>query len=238
MNPTIAADLYRYTGRTDLRAFLSCMLRSPGFRFTYFLRKASGCPRWNPCGLVFRLLHRRYFYKYGLQIGLNRNIGPGLYIGHFGNVLVHVNARLGQNCNLGPGVNIGQVNRGARRGCPTIGNRVWIGTGAVLVGRITIGDNVLIAPNSFVSSDVPSDSIVVGNPPRIMRSREATLGYIESTLDESALDAPLPGLTTRTAPADHPEGAAPPAPGDAALPAPASARPGFALPPTAGEVTS
>ena len=54
-------------------------------------------------------------------------------------------------------------HRGKRKGTPTIGNRVWIGVGAVIVGNINIGDDVIIAPNSFVNIDIPSHSIVFGN---------------------------------------------------------------------------
>ena len=59
---------------------------------------------------------------------------------------------------------IGQTNRGKNKGVPTIGNEVWIGINAAIVGGITIGDDVLIAPNSFVNVDVPSHSVVFGNP--------------------------------------------------------------------------
>lgn len=67
---------------------------------------------------------------------------------------------------------------GVKKGVPTIGNDVWIGPNAVVVGGITIGDNVLIAANSFVNFDVPPDSIVIGNPGKIIPSKRATEGYI------------------------------------------------------------
>ncbi len=75
-------------------------------------------------------------------------------------------------------VTIGQANRGERKGCPKIGNKVWIGAGAVVVGKIVIGDNVLIAPNSYVNYDVPSNSIVTGNPASIKEDANATEGYV------------------------------------------------------------
>ena len=55
---------------------------------------------------------------------------------------------------------------------------MWIGAGAVVVGKIMIGDDVLIAPNSFVNCDVPSHSIVLGNPCKIVYRENATEGYI------------------------------------------------------------
>ena len=69
-------------------------------------------------------------------------------------------------------------NRGKRKGCPVIGNHVWIGAGAVVVGKIFIGDDVLIAPNTFVNCDVPSHSIVYGNPCIIKHRDFATENYI------------------------------------------------------------
>lgn len=75
---------------------------------------------------------------------------------------------------------IGQENRGFRKGCPTIGNRVWIGINSTIVGNITIGDDVLIAPNSFVNFDVPPHSIVLGNPGSIIHKENATEGYINN----------------------------------------------------------
>lgn len=67
---------------------------------------------------------------------------------------------------------------GGRQGAPVIGNEVWIGINAAIVGKVTIGDDVLIAPNSYVNCDVPSHSIVFGNPCIIKHREDATEGYI------------------------------------------------------------
>lgn len=61
-----------------------------------------------------------------------------------------------------------------------IGNRVWIGTNAVVVGNIVIGDDVLIAPNAYVNFNVPSHSVVVGNPAKIISRENAVEGYINN----------------------------------------------------------
>lgn len=68
---------------------------------------------------------------------------------------------------------------GGRQGAPVIGNEVWIGINAAIVGKITIRDDVLIAPNSYVNCDVPSHSIVFGNPCIIKHRENATEGYID-----------------------------------------------------------
>lgn len=67
---------------------------------------------------------------------------------------------------------------GGRQGAPVIGNEVWIGINAAIVGKVTIGDDVLIAPNSYVNCDVPSHSIVFGNPCIIKHRENVTEGYI------------------------------------------------------------
>ena len=78
------------------------------------------------------------------------------------------------------GIVIGQQNRGKLKGTPIIGERVWIGINAAIVGNVKIGDDVLIAPNSFVNCDIPSHSVVFGNP-CIIKSREnATKDYINN----------------------------------------------------------
>ena len=90
--------------------------------------------------------------------------------------------KIGKNCNIAQGVTIGQQNRGKKAGYPTIGNEVWIGTNAVIVGNIHIGNNVLIAPNSYVNFDVPDNSIVIGNPAQVISNDEATKDYINNKI--------------------------------------------------------
>ena len=75
---------------------------------------------------------------------------------------------------------IGQENRGGRKGTPIIGNEVWIGVNATIVGAIHIGDDVLIAPNTYVNCDIPDHSIVFGNTCIIKPRQCATEGYINN----------------------------------------------------------
>ena len=102
----------------------------------------------------------------------------GMYIGHCGRVIINPEAVLGKNVNLATGIVIGQENRGKRKGTPIIGDEVWIGANAVIVGKITVGSDVLIAPNAYVNFDVPSHSVVIGNPARIIKKDNATKDYV------------------------------------------------------------
>ncbi|MGY5851070.1 hypothetical protein [Salegentibacter sp. F14] len=89
-------------------------------------------------------------------------------LNHYGNIIVNQGVEIGDNCNVTHGVTIGNVSRGRLKGCPKIGDRVWIGANAVVVGNINIGDDVLIAPLSYVNWDIPNNAVVSGNPCKIL----------------------------------------------------------------------
>lgn len=175
----IKQDLYRYyAGR---KVDFIKRNRLFGYKYTKVFRYANYYEKRNKLMyLLYGFRLNQLQHKYGFQISPSTKIGKGLYIGHFGSVIVNRNAVLGDNVNLSPNVVIGQQNRGEKKGAPIIGNSVWIGSGAIVVGKITIGDDVLIAPNAYVNFDVPSHSIVIGNPAVIHHRENATEGYIEN----------------------------------------------------------
>jgi serine O-acetyltransferase len=177
----IKADLSRYKDENGFNRLFSA-LHIPGFRYTYILRKSSFSKKRSIQGLFYRFLLRFYSLKYGYQINPSTKIGKGLYIGHRGTIIVNSLSVIGDCCNLSPGVTIGQTNRGVKRGTPVLGDRVWVGTNAVIVGGIKIGDNVLIAPNAYVNVDVPSNSVVIGNPAQIIFKENATENYIDNCI--------------------------------------------------------
>lgn len=115
-----------------------------------------------------------------IQISPETKIGKGLYIGHCGRIIINPKTVLGNNVNLSTGVVIGKTNRGDREGTPQIGDNVWIGANVVIVGKVNIGNDVLIAPNSFVNFDIPSHSVVIGNPAKVYPKEDATKGYINN----------------------------------------------------------
>lgn len=128
----------------------------------------------------YRLRYRLLCNKHGIEISSKTKIGKGLYIGHAYNITINEKAEIGENCNIHKGIVIGQTNRGEKKGVPKIGNSVWIGINTAIVGNINIGDDVLIAPNSFVNTDVPSHSVVFGNPCIIKSKENATENYINN----------------------------------------------------------
>lgn len=132
------------------------------------------------CRYYYRSLFKIIKSLHHIELYGQCKIGPGLYLGHPYCITINADSIIGKNCNIHKGVTIGQENRGERKGSPTIGDSVWIGVNATIVGKITIGDDVLIAPNTFVNCDVPSHSIVLGNPCIIKPCDCATKEYINN----------------------------------------------------------
>jgi serine O-acetyltransferase len=177
MNKTIAADLYRHFGLQGFKGLIRGLCY-PGFRYTYLYRKVNIHGKRSFPGLLYRMLLRRYRFKYGFEINPDAKIGDGFYLtSHCGTVVIGP-VTMGKNCNVGHCVTIGRGITGEKKGRPTLGDNVWIGTGAVIVGKINIGNNVLIAPNSFVNFDVPDNSLIIGNPGTIISKDDPVEGFI------------------------------------------------------------
>jgi len=109
------------------------------------------------------LMLNHYRRKYGIEI-VCKNIGKGLRLIHPWGITVNSNSIIGDNVTIYKGVTIGGIDEGKKKGCPNIGDNVTLYTNAVVCGNIRIGNNCIIASNSFVNFDVPNNSIVIGNP--------------------------------------------------------------------------
>lgn len=107
-----------------------------------------------------------------MDIDPQATIGGGLYIGHTGGVHINPGAVLGRNCDLAHGVTIGASAMG-RQGVPVVGDDVYIGARATVVGKIRIGDGAKIAANTLVINNVPAGATVMGVPGRIIMRAKA-----------------------------------------------------------------
>ena len=112
--------------------------------------------------------------KFGLEFSSGARIAPGLLLGHPYNITVGDGVIIGKNVNLSKGCTLGNIRTGQRKGSPRLGECVFVGVNAVIVGGITVGDDVVIAPNAYVNFDVPSHSVVLGNPGVIHHKDSAT----------------------------------------------------------------
>ena len=104
----------------------------------------------------------------GIVLPFTAKIGKGLYIGHFGGIILGPKTVIGENCNISQGVTIGQAGRGGKQYTPVIGDRVYIGPGAKIFGGIKIGNNVAIGANAVVTTDLPDNAVAVGIPAKIV----------------------------------------------------------------------
>ena len=155
------ADLARYGGKVP--AWTRC--------FHFFLRKTAAGSRFlrGFYHLCFRLLSDQH----RMEISYGAKIGKGLCLRDPFTVTVNSNTVIGEDVTLGKNVTIGKQNRGKYAGSPTIGSRVEIGDNAVVVGKITIGNDVRIAAKSYVNRDVPEGAFVSGNPASIVNADHA-----------------------------------------------------------------
>lgn len=146
-----------------------------GFRYMVYFRKAQNSKGLKRLYYEYKLF--KIGRKYGIEIKSSTKIGRGLKLIHAYNITISPNAVLGDNVNIMKGATIG-LAAGKKAGVPTIGNCVYIGINSTIVGGIEIGDDVMIAPNAFINVDVPSHSVVVGNPCKIIHKDNATKKYI------------------------------------------------------------
>lgn len=179
----ILSDLYRVSGDIKLRSFIRHIFLGEGFKYNFWLRacayaKENSILKITIYPLLWIIL-RHLTYKLGISIPPTTKIGSGFYIGHFGGIVINHQTIIGKNCNISHGVTLGQANRGSRKGFPTLGDNIYIGPGAKIIGAVKIGNNVAIGANCVVTKDIASNSVVAGVPGRVISS-EGTQGYIDN----------------------------------------------------------
>jgi serine O-acetyltransferase len=114
----------------------------------------------------------RQFFKSvtGIEIDPNAHLGAGLMIPHEGTIVIGP-VRVGRNCTISQGVTLGQgmlSDRPAHEDTPVLGDRVWVGPGAVIAGPINVGSDAAVGANSVVLRDVPPRGVVLGVPSRLV----------------------------------------------------------------------
>ena len=128
---------------------------------------------------IFLLFLMYYSRKNLVEISHATDIGKGLYLGHAMGIVISPPARLGNNCNISQFVTIGVKNRGGYKGHPIIGNDVYIGPGAIIIGSVHVGNDVAIGGNCVVTRDVPDHAVMVGVPARIV-SYDGSESYVNN----------------------------------------------------------
>jgi len=135
-------------------------------------------PLLRPFGwLLYWLISGYVRLALDIRLDLSADIGAGLYIGHFGNIVVR-QCKLGDNCSIAQSVHIEPANtESSNEGStessssgPTIGDRVWIGGHAKIIGAYQIGDRSTVGAGAVVKRDIPSGALFMGNPGRVVMS--------------------------------------------------------------------
>jgi len=161
-------------------------LMYPGFhailihRLTHWL--------WN-LGIPFlpRFISQISRFLTGIEIHPGARIGKGFFIDHGMGVVIGETSEIGNNCVMFHNVTLGGTGKHKGKRHPTLGRNVMIGTGAILLGPIKVGDNTRIGANTFIfMRDVPDNCTVVGTPGRIVRidNNNVDMGLPSTKLEE------------------------------------------------------
>jgi serine O-acetyltransferase len=169
----VAADSYRASGNSLFSSILANATMRRTFRPVLTLRLCQWSNKrpW-PLRMVTRLLHRLTQAMAGLDLPATLDVGPGLLIVHGWGIVVNQRAKIGSNVTLFNGAVIGQKDTitvaGRETKYPVIGDDVWIGPHAIILG-VSIGDGAIIGAGSVVTKDIPPHCVAAGNPARILR---------------------------------------------------------------------
>lgn len=115
--------------------------------------------------IIFQVTWFVFTTFYGVWLDLSNNIGKGFYIGHFGGVIIR--GDFGDFCSIGQCVTVGSKGAGKSDGHPVIGDGVYIGAGAKVIGNINIGNNAVIGANAVVTKPIPDNMLAVGIPAKL-----------------------------------------------------------------------
>lgn len=168
MFTNIRADLRAHGGNFGAQGFWALVVYRFG-RWRYGVRPA---PLRKLCSLVYRVLYKLVQIVTGIELPCEVELGRNFVIDHFGGIVVSGYARFGDNCRIRNGVVVG-LARADDPCAPVIGDNVDIGAGAKVLGRIRVGNNVMIGANAVVTRDVPDDCIAVGVPAVVKPRRAA-----------------------------------------------------------------
>jgi serine O-acetyltransferase len=119
--------------------------------------------------LIARIISEKAKRKTGIEIHPGATIGKNLFIDHGMGVVIGETCIIGDNVTLFHGVTLGGTGKEKGKRHPTIGNNVFIGSGAKILGNITIGNNVKIGANSVILESIPDNVTVVGIPGKIIK---------------------------------------------------------------------
>lgn len=123
-----------------------------------------------PWTIAYIILNKLTEIVCGICIGSAATVGRRLTIEHHGCIVIHGACIIGDDCLIRHGVTLGNTGYDDPLGAPRIGNRVQFGAGAKVLGRVSVGDDVIIGANAVVIDDVAPRTAVGGVPARTLRT--------------------------------------------------------------------
>jgi serine O-acetyltransferase len=154
----------------------------PGFRAMFMYRfgvwRMGIRRRWLrvPCSALYRMMHRHVRNHYGIEVHYTARIGRRFRIAHQGAIVVHEFATIGDDCTIRQGVTIGAAAQYSVDEAPVLGDRVDVGAGAAIIGKVTVGDNARIGVNAVVMGNVPAGTTACAAPARVIKLPGAETG--------------------------------------------------------------
>jgi serine O-acetyltransferase len=121
--------------------------------------------------IPWTFLYRFSRNTYGIDLHHEARIGRRVRFATHGPIVVMPGSTVGEDCVIRHGVTIGGVLRGGAAEAPVLGRRVELGVGATIVGRVHVGDDARIGPNTAITRDVPEGAVVVAPAPRTIYTR-------------------------------------------------------------------
>ena len=171
MFANVKADAHRYARNLSSLSFTQrgrLLFESYGFhaalvyRFGKWSERQFALLRY-PLLAVYYALGHLVTLLYGIHIKRAATIEPGLYIGHFGAILIG-DCNIGANSTVGERVTIDSDQRGA----PIVGKSVWVGANAKIIGPVCIGDGATIGAGAVITKDIPPRCLAMGAPARVV----------------------------------------------------------------------
>ena len=169
------------------RTSLEVLLLYPGLKATCSHRRAHWCYQHN-LKLLARWISQASRRRTGIEIHPGATIGKRLVIDHGMGIVIGETAEIGDDCLIYHGVTLGGTGKETGKRHPTIGNNVLIGTGAKVLGPITVGDGSRVAANAVVLKDIPENSTAVGSPARVVKVDGKRVNYVSEVDQVNVID--------------------------------------------------
>lgn len=165
--------------RNPVEIFLlyPCIHAMISYRIAHFFYKIK-------CLFIARCISQLSRFFTGIEIHPGAKIGKGILIDHGMGVVIGETAEIGDNIILYHGATLGGTGKDKGKRHPTIGSNVFVGTGAKILGPITVGDNCKIGANAVVLCNIPDNSTAVGVPAKVVKRSTTPIIEIDKYKDK------------------------------------------------------